>query len=77
LNVEYKIASKATARTIEPMLPHLIHADQTGFIKGRYVGENIRLINNLMEQTNATKTPGVLLVLDFRKALNGRSYNTP
>jgi len=77
LNVEYKIASKATARTIEPMLPHLIHADQTGFIKGRYVGENIRLINNLMEQTNATKTPGVLLALDFRKALNGRSYNTP
>ena len=52
------------------MLPHLIHADQTGFIKGRYIGENIRLINDLMEQTNATKIPGVLLALDFRKAFD-------
>ena len=34
LKVDYKIASKAIARRIEPMLPHLIHADQTGFIKG-------------------------------------------
>ena len=61
LNVDYKIASKAIARRIEPMLPHLIHADQTGFIKGRYIGENIRLINDLMEQTNATKIPGYCL----------------
>ena len=48
LNVDYKIASKAIARRIEPMLPRLIHGDQTGFIKGRYIGENIRLINDLM-----------------------------
>ena len=68
LNVDYKIALKAIARRIEPMLPHLIHADQIGFIKERYIGENIRLINDLMEQTNATKIPGLLLALDFRKA---------
>ena len=59
LKVDYKIASKAIARRIEPMLPNLIHADQTGFIKGRYIGENIRLINDLMEQTNATKIPNL------------------
>ena len=70
LNVDYEIASKAIARRIEPMLPHLKHADQTGFIKGRYIGENIRLIKDLIEQTNATKIPGVLLALDFRKALD-------
>ena len=70
LNVDYKIASKAIARRIEPTLPHLIHADQTGFIKGRYIGENIRLINDLMEQTNATKIPGILLALDFRNAFD-------
>ena len=44
LNVDYKIASKAIAKWIEPMLPSLIHPDQTGFVKGRYIGENIRLI---------------------------------
>ena len=43
LNVDCKIATQATAKRIEPYLPTLIHSDQTGFIKGRYIGENICL----------------------------------
>ena len=41
LNVDYKIASKAIAMRIEPMLPKLVYPDQTGFVKGRYIGENV------------------------------------
>ena len=37
LNVDCKIATKAIAKRIEPLLPNLVHADQTGFIKGRYM----------------------------------------
>ena len=70
LNVDYKIASKAIAKRIEATLPHLILTDQTGFIKGRYIGENIRLISDLMEQTKIDKTPGILLAIDFRKAFD-------
>ena len=33
LNVDCKIATKAIARRIEPLLPNLVHTDQTGFIK--------------------------------------------
>ena len=45
VNVDCKIATKkAIARRIEPLLPNLVHTDQTGFIKGRYIGENITLI---------------------------------
>ena len=50
LNVDCKIATKAIARRIEPLLPNLVHTDQTGFIKGRYIGENIRLIIDIMER---------------------------
>ena len=51
LNVDYKIASKAIAKRIEPILNKLVHSDQTGFVKGRYIGENIGLISDIMEQT--------------------------
>ena len=44
VNVDCKIATKAIARRIEPLLPNLVHTNQTGFIKGRYIGENITLI---------------------------------
>ena len=70
LNVDYKIASKAIAKRIEPLLPHLIHPDQTGFVKDRYIGENIRLISDVMEQTNKDNIPGILVSLDFRKAFD-------
>ena len=46
LNVDCKIATKAIAKRIEPYLPTLIHSDQTCFIKGRYIGENIHLIED-------------------------------
>ena len=70
LNVDYKIASKAIAKRIEPLLSFLIHPDQTGFVKGRYIGENIRLISDIMEQTKNLNCPGILLSLDFQKAFD-------
>ena len=75
LNTDYKIAAKAVARRIEKMLPKIINSDQTGFIKGRYIGENIRLIirliiSDIMDYTKTENLPGILLSLDFKKAFD-------
>ena len=70
LNLDYKIASKVIAKRIEKILPRIIHPDQTGFVKGRYIGQNIRLINDIMEHTKLHNIPGILLLLDFRKAFD-------
>ena len=70
LNVDYKIASKAIATRIEKVLPLLIISNQTGFVKGRYIGENIRLLKNIFEQTKVQSIAGIRLLLDFRKAFD-------
>ncbi|KAL9969964.1 hypothetical protein ACROYT_G022257 [Oculina patagonica] len=70
LNIDYKIASKALAKRIESVLPKLVHSDQTGFMKGRYIAENIRLINDVMEYTMTEKKGGILVSLDFKKAFD-------
>ena len=70
LNVDYKILAKAIAERIQPKLPKLIHTDQTGFIKGRFIGQNVRLLIDLMEYTDVKKIPGILLFVDFEKAFD-------
>ena len=52
---------------MEAVLPLLINADQTGFIKGRYIGENVRLISDIISYTAAKNLPGLAVFLDFEK----------
>ena len=52
----------------------VIHSDQTGFIKGRYIGENIRLIEDVMEYTKVHNIPGILISLDFKKAFDSLEW---
>jgi len=70
LNVDNKIASKAIATRIKMVLLQLIHIDQTGFMKDRFIGQNVRLLYDLLEQTELENIPGILLQLDFRKAFD-------
>ena len=70
LNVTYKIASSCIASRLKNVLPHLIDSDQTGFLAGRYIGENIRLLYDLMDYTSKNKILAVLLLIDFEKAFD-------
>ena len=47
LNTDYKVATKLIAARIAKVLPSLIHEDQTGYIKGCFIGQNIRLLANI------------------------------
>ncbi|KAL9963239.1 hypothetical protein ACROYT_G032418 [Oculina patagonica] len=75
LNIDYKILTKALAKRIEQFLPKLINSDQTGFVKGRYIGQNIRLLSDVMEYLNANKTSGLLLFIDFEKAFDSLEWD--
>ena len=44
LNTDYKIASTVLATRMKSVLPKLIHENQKGFLKGRFIGENTRLV---------------------------------
>lgn len=74
LNVDQKIAAKAIAKRLETVLLNLTHPDQTGFVKGRYIGENIRLISDALDLTKEQKIPGILIALDFRKAFDSLEW---
>ena len=70
LNCDYKIASKCIASRIQKVLPRLIHNNQTGFLKNRFIGENIRLVDSVINYANIEQIPGLLLFIDFEKAFD-------
>ena len=70
MNCEYKIAAKAVAGHLKKALPDIINHDQTGFLKGRFIGENIRLLNSVISYTEREKIPGLFLFVDFEKAFD-------
>ena len=70
LNCDYKIEAKCVASRIQKFLPRLIDNDQTGFLKNRFIGENIRLVDSVINYANKEQIPGLLLFIDFENAFD-------
>ena len=69
INVDAKIASKVIATRVIKALPEIIHCNQTGYVKGRFIGEAARSIMDVMDYTKKN-IPGILLFIDFEKAFD-------
>ena len=75
LNTDYKILTKTLSRRIEKALPDIIHQDQFGFIKGRYIGEPVRFVQDLINKYDEEKKEGIIMQLDFEKAFDSIEWN--
>ena len=74
LNVIYKMMSAAIANRLKTVLSKLVNQDQKGFITGRYIGENIRLVYDVLFETKQQQIPGLLLSIDFQQAFDSISW---
>ena len=70
LNVDSKLASKVIANRMKKVIPGIIHHNQCGFIKGRFIGEVARSILDIIDHTESLNLPGVILFIDFEKAFD-------
>ena len=52
----------------------LVDSQQTAFVKGRYIGEGIRLISDLMHYAQEEDLMGIILALDLTKAFDSLSH---
>ena len=70
LNSTYKIVSGLLAERIKSTLGELIHNDQKGFVQNRFIGENIRLIHDIMTECETDNIQGFMILVDFEKAFD-------
>jgi hypothetical protein len=65
---DYKIIAKAFAERMKMVLPNIIHKDQTGFLKDRYIVENITLFLDTQEHMRKSQKAGDAFLADWEKA---------
>ena len=75
LNTDYKILAKALANRLTKFLPFLVEDDQTGYISGRFMGCNIRMIEDIIMQSQKLNIAGILLTIDFEKAFDSLRWS--
>ena len=69
INVDAKVASEVLSSRMRNVLASIVNCDQTAYVKGRYIGESIRLINDILEHTEENNSEAILFSADLRNPL--------
>ena len=75
LNTDYKILAKILGTRLRLVLPALIHSDQVAYLKDRYIGQNIRIIDDVLQFVRDTNSDGIISCIDFEKAFDSVEWS--
>ena len=53
----------------------MVTSDQTAYIPGRFIGESVRLISDILEYTDAAQLEGYIFAADMEKAFDSVDHN--
>lgn len=70
VNLDYKSFAKIVALRIDPILPHLIGPEQSGFVKGRLASDNSRVFFIILSKASSLDHPIAAIALDAEKAFD-------
>jgi hypothetical protein len=71
----YKILAKALAGRLQTFLPSIIRPNQTGFVEGKSILDNVFMAQDSLSWAEESNQDLVLLLLDFEKAFDRIDWN--
>ena len=60
---------------MKTVIHSLIYYDQTACVKGRYIGESVRLIDDLLKHAEDENIDGILFAADIEKAFDSVDHD--
>ena len=60
---------------MKKVIHSLIPYDQTAYVKGRYIGESVCLIDDLLKYAENENIDGILFAADIEKAFDSVDHN--
>ena len=70
LATDYKILAKALACKLQKVVGTIVSSNQVGYVKNRFIGENIRIIDDIVSFTSQQNHSGIITIIDFEKAFD-------
>lgn len=67
-NLVYKIISKVMANRLKPLLPTLVSREQTGYVEGKQILDNIIQAHEVVHSLTSKRKLGMIMQLDIAKA---------
>jgi hypothetical protein len=74
-NCDYKILAFCLANRVQRVIKSIVNSSQDAYIKGRYIGTNIRLIEDIIDFYDDANIGGMLMMIDFQKAFDSLEWN--
>ena len=68
LGSDYKIYAKILANRLSLVTPYTIHADQSGFLKNRFIAQNLMDLNAVIATAEEKGYQATVTAIDFHKA---------
>ena len=72
---DYKLLAFVLARRLQNVLDKIIASTQAGYVKKRFIGNNIRLIEDLIDYADNLNNEATIIFLDFKKAFDCVEWN--
>ena len=69
-NIDYRIVTCVLASRLQRVIGDIVGPDQTACIKGRFIGSNVRLIQDVFDMCNKKNLSGLFMFIDFEKAFD-------
>ena len=70
---DYKMCASVLACRLQTVIRQIVSPDQTAYIKGRGIYQNLRLIDDVIWGCDAENVSGAIMALDFSKAFDSVS----
>ncbi len=68
LGCDYKIFEKVLANRMKKVMNKLINEGQKAYVEGRYIGDNARLMEDIIFECEENNIPGAIIFIDQAKA---------
>ena len=74
MNTDHRILAKVLARRMTPIMSYIIGEQQTGYIKGRFIGINIHRMMDIIQHMDKHRISGLMISVDFERCFDSIEF---